>query len=179
MDYPSYNIEQLNILGIDSNQFDRVILRSVLCALNVRNIRQVPDVVSASRMLRAYPFDILITDLDTEPVDGTEFLRKLRSDINSPKRYMPVIVLTSRSTQRDVELCRDLGAHEFLAKPYSPRGLYSRICSIITEARDFVETDRYFGPDRRRQAITVTQERRAKSPSTMITEDEVRVLLAG
>ena len=179
MDLPSFNIEHLSFLCVESNQFDRQILRSILNALNVRNIRQVPDVVSASRMLRAYPFDILITDLDTEPVDGTEFLRQLRSDISSPKRYLPVIVLTSRSTQRDVELCRDIGAHEFLTKPYSPNGLYSKICSIITEARDFVEMDSYFGPDRRRQAMSVPEERRVKSPSTIVTEEEIKVLLAG
>lgn len=179
MDQPSYNIEQLNFLAIDSNQFDRIILRSVLFALNARNVRQVSDVVTASRTLRAYPFDILIMELNTNPVDGIEFLRQLRSDINSPKRYIPVIILTSRSTQNDVELCRDLGAHEFLAKPYSPRGLYSRISSIITEARDFVETDGYFGPDRRRQAISVNTERRSKPSAMTVTDEEIKSLLAG
>lgn len=179
MDNPSYNIEQLNFLGIDSNHFDQVILRSVLHALNVRNVRQVSDVVSASRMLRAYPFDILITELNTKPVDGIAFLRHLRSDIGSPKRYIPIIVLTARSTQHDVELCRDFGAHEFLAKPYSPAGLYARICSIIGGARDFIETDCYFGPDRRRQLIPTVEERRVASPDQLVTDDEVKMLLAG
>jgi two-component system chemotaxis response regulator CheY len=179
MDLPSYNIEQLNVLGIDSNLFDRQILRSVLHALNVRNVRQTSDVVSGSRLLRTYPFDILITELDTLPIDGLRFLHELRSDINSPKRYIPVIVLTARSTQKDVELCRDLGAHEFLAKPYSPLGLYARICSIIGGAREFIETERYFGPDRRRQSLPTAAERRIASPNHLVTEEEVKLLLTG
>lgn len=178
MDLPSYNIEQLSFLGIEPNYFDRQILRSVLYSLNVRNVRQVSDIVTASRLLRAYPFDILIVDLNNKPVDGIEFLHELRSDINSPKRYMPVIVLTSRSTQRDVEICRDLGANEFLAKPYSPSGLYSRVCSIVQYARDFIETDRYFGPDRRRQEIDIKEERRSKPPIAEITDEEVKALFA-
>ena len=151
----------------------------MLYALNVRNVRQVGDVVSGSRLLRTYPFDILITELDTLPVDGLRFLHELRSDINSPKRYIPVIVLTGRSTQKDVERSRDLGAHEFLAKPYSPAGLYARICSIIGDARDFIETDSYFGPDRRRQSLPTAEERRTAIPNHLVTEEEVKLLLTG
>jgi len=46
---------------------------------------------------------------------------------------------------------RDAGVHEFLAKPLSAKGLYSRIRSIIERPRPFVRAGQYFGPDRRRR----------------------------
>jgi DNA-binding response OmpR family regulator len=45
---------------------------------------------------------------------------------------------------------RDAGITEFLAKPFTPATLYSRIVSVIEDQRPFVRCDGFFGPDRRR-----------------------------
>ncbi len=47
---------------------------------------------------------------------------------------------------------RDAGVTEFLTKPISPKALYQRIVSVVTNPRPFIKTKTYFGPDRRRHA---------------------------
>lgn len=87
-----------------------------------------------------------------EPLDGLEFTRLIRTDKNSPNPMVPIILLTGHTEMSRVVEARDTGINEFLAKPISARGLYSRICMIIEDPRAFVRTDNYFGPDRRHQS---------------------------
>ena len=54
-----------------------------------------------------------------------------------------------------ITYARDIGATEFLCKPISAKSLYSRIISIIENERQFVRSEDFFGPDRRRRATGV------------------------
>jgi DNA-binding response OmpR family regulator len=69
---------------------------------------------------------------------------------------------------------RDAGVHEYLAKPISARSLYSRINKIIAEPREFVQTKTFFGPDRRRRAVSFNGPERRKADLQVATPDEVR-----
>ena len=62
-------------------------------------------------------------------------------------------MLTGHSELARVQEARDSGIHEFLAKPISAKSLFTRIAAIIENPRPFINTDAYFGPDRRRQDI--------------------------
>jgi hypothetical protein len=62
-------------------------------------------------------------------------------------------LITSLPNVSLVERARDAGAHAVLAKPMSLKSLYSRITMILQERRPFIETDEYFGPDRRRRDL--------------------------
>lgn len=62
-------------------------------------------------------------------------------------------MLTGHTEMHRVIEARDAGVHEFLAKPISAKGLYSRVKSIIERPRPFIRAGLYFGPDRRRRQI--------------------------
>jgi len=66
---------------------------------------------------------------------------------------VPIIMLTGHTEMHRVIEARDSGVHEFIAKPISAKGLYSRIKSIIDKPRQFVRVGLYFGPDRRRRQV--------------------------
>ncbi len=146
----AYNIQRLNFLLVDDNKFMRTIVRNVLGAWGCRNIVEASDGEEGLRELKVFPADIVITDWEMAPMDGLQFVRRIRTDPASANRFVPVIMLTAHTEVRHVHTARDSGIHEFLAKPVQPKALYERICELIERPRKFVRASTYFGPDRHR-----------------------------
>ncbi|HNW34649.1 MAG TPA: response regulator transcription factor [Candidatus Ozemobacteraceae bacterium] len=71
-------------------------------------------------------FDLLIIDVMLPGIDGFEILRRVRA-----KSRIPVIMLTARGEERDRVLGLELGADDYLPKPFSPRELVARIRAIF------------------------------------------------
>jgi DNA-binding response OmpR family regulator len=86
-------------------------------------------------------------------MDGIALTRHIRTSENSPNPFMPIIMVTGHTERARVEEARDAGVTEFLAKPVTPKNLYSRIAEIVERPRAFVRTESYFGPDRRRKTL--------------------------
>jgi CheY-like chemotaxis protein len=94
--------------------------------------------------------DIVIADWMMQPMDGISFTRLVRNDPRSPNPYVPVILMTGFSEKRRVVQARDAGVTEFLVKPFTARDMYRRISQIVERPREFVKSEDFFGPDRRR-----------------------------
>lgn len=72
------------------------------------------------------PFDIIILDIMLPDVDGFEVLRRLRTISRTP-----VIMLTAREDQTDRIIGLELGADDYMHKPFNPRELLARIKAIL------------------------------------------------
>ncbi|MDZ4821494.1 MAG: response regulator [Planctomycetota bacterium] len=73
--------------------------------------------------------DLVILDLLLPGVDGLEICRLLKND---PKtRHIPVIMLTAKSEESDMVSGLELGADDYMTKPFSPRVLLARIKAIL------------------------------------------------
>jgi two-component system alkaline phosphatase synthesis response regulator PhoP len=84
------------------------------------------EALAAAR--RALP-DLVVLDLLLPHVDGLEVCRLLKSD---PKtQHIPIIMLTAKSEEADVVTGLELGADDYLTKPFSPRVLLARIKAIL------------------------------------------------
>lgn len=70
--------------------------------------------------------DLIVLDLMMPGMDGLEFLRRLRANSN-----LPVIMLTARGEETDRIVGLEMGADDYLAKPFSPRELLARIKSVL------------------------------------------------
>ncbi len=145
-----YDLRAANFLVIDDNPHMRLLVRQLLYAFGVRNIKEADDGAHALKILKVFHPDIVICDWYMSPLDGVEFTRFIRtsSDIYNP--YLPIIMLTGYTELHLVEQARDAGIDEFLSKPISAHMLYDRILSIIEKRRPFIKTATYHGPDRRR-----------------------------
>ncbi len=128
----------------------RALVRDILFTFGISNIQTASDGSKAYAEMRHFPADIVITDWVMEPLDGIDFTRMIRTAPDSPNPFVPIIMLTSHSSLDRVIEARDIGVTEFLAKPVTAKGLYSRIASVIENPRQFVRASEYFGPDRRR-----------------------------
>ena len=73
--------------------------------------------------------DLVLLDLMMPRVDGLDVCRVLRRDSN-----VPIIMLTARSTEDDMLLGLDLGADDYIAKPFSPRELVARVRTLLRRA---------------------------------------------
>ena len=146
----AYDLEQLNILLIEDDASMRALIRYMLYAFGISNIQTAQEGSKAYAELRHFPADIVLTDWVMEPLDGIDFTRMVRTAPDSPNPFVPIIMLTAHSSMERVIQARDSGVNEFLAKPVTAKGLYSRIATVIESPRQFVRASEYFGPDRRR-----------------------------
>jgi len=74
--------------------------------------------------------DLVILDLKLPGEDGMEIARELRA-----KSQVPIIILTGRRDEADKVMGLELGADDYLTKPFSPRELLARIRALIRRAR--------------------------------------------
>ncbi|WP_331767449.1 response regulator transcription factor [Embleya sp. NBC_00896] len=81
------------------------------------------DAIDAARTKRP---DILVLDVMMPRVDGLDVTRVLRRESE-----LPILMLTARSTEDDLLLGLDLGADDYLTKPYSPRELMARVRTLL------------------------------------------------
>nr|WP_218889352.1 response regulator transcription factor [Saccharopolyspora hordei] len=70
--------------------------------------------------------DLIVLDVMMPKVDGLDVCRVLRAESD-----VPIVLLTARSTEDDVLLGLDLGADDYITKPYSPRQLAARVRAIL------------------------------------------------
>ncbi|GHU01034.1 response regulator [Alphaproteobacteria bacterium] len=148
-----YNLERLNFLVVDDNKHMRALVKTILYTLGSKNVHDASDGADAFKELRVFPADIIVCDLAMSPLDGIDFTRMVRTGKDSPNPFVPIIMLTGHTEAHRVIEARDVGINEFLAKPISAKGLFSRIKSIIEKPRPFISAKNYFGPDRRRHQI--------------------------
>jgi DNA-binding response OmpR family regulator len=74
--------------------------------------------------------DLLVLDVMMPKVDGLDVCRVLRADGD-----VPIIMLTARATEDDLLLGLDLGADDYLTKPYNPRELVARVRTVLRRTR--------------------------------------------
>lgn len=140
-----------DVLVVDDNQHMRALLIEVLRAIGASEVREASDGAEALNILRSRRIDLVICDLAMQPVDGIDFVRLLRTSPDSPDPMAPVIIVSGHSTSSKVFEARDAGANEFLVKPITARGVIDRITRVVHHPRDFVRSEDYVGPDRRRR----------------------------
>ncbi len=72
--------------------------------------------------------DLIILDLMLPTMDGMEVCKELRSQ----KKNIPIIMLTARDDEFDKVLGLELGADDYMTKPFSPREVIARVKAVLT-----------------------------------------------
>ncbi len=149
---PGLRLDNVSFIIVDDSDHMRRLLRIILHALGVQDIREAADGSDALELMRGGKIpDILLTNWNMAPLDGIELARHIRHGADSPNRFLPIIMISGYSELRRVMAARDAGINEFLVKPVSVKAVYGRIAAVIERPRLFVRTKSFFGPDRRRR----------------------------
>lgn len=97
-----------------------------------------PDGLQALDALQKQSPDLVVLDIMLPGISGIEILRRLRYDQAS--RRIPVIMLTARSEEVDRILGLELGADDYVTKPFSVRELVLRVQRVLSHSRTEQET---------------------------------------
>jgi DNA-binding response OmpR family regulator len=115
-----------NVLVIEDDndiaQLVRMQLAGLACETTVLN-----DGRAGLAEALARPYDLVVLDLMLPGVDGLEICRRLRSE----RRYTPILMLTAKSTELDRVLGLEMGADDYLAKPFSVLEFVARVKAIF------------------------------------------------
>jgi len=95
------------------------------------DVTVLADGAEALAEVRRSAPDLLVLDVMLPGADGLTVCRTLREE----HFELPILLLTARSTENDLLLGLELGADDYLAKPYSPRELVARVRALMRRAR--------------------------------------------
>jgi DNA-binding response OmpR family regulator len=89
-----------------------------------------PDAASGLAALRGGGFDAVVLDVMLPDLDGLEVCRRMRAD-----SALPIVMLTARGDPADRILGLELGADDYLPKPFDPRELAARLRAVLRRGR--------------------------------------------
>ena len=90
------------------------------------NVKNAFDGEVALDIAYSESFDLVVLDLMLPKLSGIEFIKEYRNEYNTP-----VIMLTAKITESDIIKGLDLGADDYVTKPFSPKELVSRVKAIF------------------------------------------------
>ncbi|MDR3673054.1 MAG: response regulator transcription factor [Holophaga sp.] len=112
------------------------------------NGRDALKCIGSSATGQSPRLDVALLDLTLPDMDGLDVLRAIRA--NSQYRALPVVLVTARNEEIDRVLGLELGADDYISKPFSSRELVARIRAILRRAAFIDQTDQtrqlQFGP---------------------------------
>jgi DNA-binding response OmpR family regulator len=88
---------------------------------------------------RKQPFDLVILDVMLPGMSGLEVCRALRAD--AATKEIPIIMVTARAEETDRIIGLDIGADDYIAKPFSPNELVARIRALMRRSKRAEPTD--------------------------------------
>ena len=117
-----------HLLVVDDDREIRRLLEEYLEQSGYR-ISSVADGKAMRKVLESHRIDLVILDLMLPGEDGLSLCRELRTHSN-----LPVLMLTARGSEIDRIIGLEMGADDYLSKPFNPRALLARVKSILRRA---------------------------------------------
>src|SRR5204862_5132761 len=113
---------------------DRFILRAVEKLLSAEGYycQTAVSAEEARRALTGEPFDLVVLDVGLPDQDGFALCRQIRM-----RHRMPILFLTARDENADKVIGLEVGADDYLTKPFTPRELVARIRAHLRRATEY------------------------------------------
>lgn len=163
------SIPKHGVLIADPSAHMVSLVAGMLRGIGRRDIREANDAQAAMAELGSRQFEVIVIDDGLDGLDGVELIRQLRAAVDSPNRYVPVIMMSAAPDAKRIADARDAGVTEFLRKPFAAAHLQTRLTAIEANPRSFIEAQAYQGPDRRRRSVDVgAKDRREEDPVIVV-----------
>lgn len=124
---------RLTILVVDDQEFIRNLVCQLLKRLGCASILEACDGAGALDLLAASTPDLVLCDIKMQPIDGLEFLRKVRAGEDAVRNpHVPIVFLTSDSDRGTVLAAIQSNVDGYLIKPVSPNDLKAKIVAVMS-----------------------------------------------
>ncbi len=126
-------LQQAAVLVVDDSRTMRLGLIRALNALGFHNLTEAANGRQALELVLAGPFDLMLLDMEMPEMNGVEVLAALKA--NPDLNGLPVIVISGAEQMESAVKCIELGAEDFLPKPFNPTLLRARVTSSLEKKR--------------------------------------------
>jgi len=116
------------ILVVDDEVTIREVVRRYLEREGFK-VKEAADGFDALDLIRSEPPDLIVLDLMLPGIDGLSLTQHIRQD-----RHIPIVMLTAKGEANDRIRGLDLGADDYMAKPFSPQEVVSRVRAVLRRA---------------------------------------------
>ncbi len=121
-----------HLLVVDDDEGNRDVLSRKLEKQGY-TVANATDGAQALAMLASAPFDMVLLDIMMPDIDGYEVLRRMKADEHL--RNLPVIMISALSDMESVSRCIEMGADDYLPKPFDPVLLRARVGASMEKKR--------------------------------------------
>lgn len=192
---PISKLDRIHVMVMDGSTHAADLLKGMLSELGFSNIEIAKDGYEGIRAMRTKIIHLVFTDwelrvrkkrvpgqeqasadTDIVPLNGTEFVKRLRRSPHSPNPFVPVVMVVNQTTDEHYSTARDAGVNEVVRKPLQAKEFSQRIMSLIDDPRYFITAESYKGPCRRREAkgLAAGVEERRKRQVRLVRRKEYR-----
>ena len=145
----SINLRDLVFVIADPSSYLCMVIHGMLRGFGANKVLEVRDATGVMQALSNQKIDVLICDGRLPPHGGLKITHAIRRNPENENRTVPILLMTSDTREVTIKTARDVGASMVIAKPLSPSSLYDRLAWVAFNNRPFIDTETYFGPDRR------------------------------
>jgi two-component system chemotaxis response regulator CheY len=117
-----------HILVVDDSGAMRSIVRKLLTQLGYTDVDEAPDGAAALAKMNEKLFDLVISDWNMDPMNGQEFLERVRA--NKKFENLLFIMMTAQSDPDKIIDAKYAGVSSFISKPFSAEALQAKISKI-------------------------------------------------
>jgi two-component system chemotaxis response regulator CheY len=124
------------VLVVEDSASTRAFVRAVLegpafeSRLGAAEVIEAKSGFEAMRLLPRGPYDLIITDINMGDINGLELISFVRK--SEHHKATPLIIISTQSTERDVERGLALGANAFVPKPFAAEKLVDACAGLLT-----------------------------------------------
>lgn len=126
-------LQRAAVLVVDDSRTMRLVLIRALNALGFHNITEATNGRQALDLVLARSFDLMLLDLEMPEMNGMEVLVAVKT--RRELAGLPIIVISGADQVENAVHCIELGAEDYLPKPFSPTLLRARVTSSIEKKR--------------------------------------------
>lgn len=94
---------------------------------------------AALKIIQSEPFDLIVLDLMLPGIDGLSVAKSIKN--NSRTHKIPIVMLTAKGEEADIVTGLELGADDYITKPFSPRVLIARVRAVIRRVSEEPQND--------------------------------------
>jgi class 3 adenylate cyclase len=122
-----------SVLVVDDSRTLRKILIRELNSLGFHNILEATDGLEAIEVVKSKPVDLMLLDMEMPELDGLGVLERIKAD--ETYKALPIIVISGADQFEKTIKCIEIGAEDYLPKPFDPILLRARIFSSLEKKR--------------------------------------------
>lgn len=126
-DFKAKSLEDASILVAEDNLVNQILIKKFLKMWHVGNLVIASDGQEAIDEFEKGTFDMVVLDIQMPVLDGFAVARWIRENNEVSKRKIPILVLSAASYSEIKEEMGKVGINDFVEKPFTPEGLYSKL----------------------------------------------------